>query len=124
MKINIPVSIGELYDKLTILEIKKNKIADEKKLLNIVLQHNILHEIAISVSKTYQTDNLYIKLFHVNRILWHIEEQKRIHEKHQCFDAVFILFSRCVYLYNDTRAGIKKEIDMQYNSFITEEKSY
>ena len=117
-----PVSLGELIDKITILEIKKihmsgiklKNVDKELKLLKNILQDNNL-EIDI---------NLINDLKEVNKNLWEIEDNIRIKESNQIFDREFIQLARSVYKENDKRASIKKEINQKYNSELVEEKSY
>ena len=120
--LEIPVSIGELIDKITILEIKqihmtgikKKNVDKELKLLKSLIQDKNL-EIDI---------NLMNNLKEVNKNLWQIEDSIRIKEKNQEFDKEFIELARSVYKENDKRASIKKEINLQYHSELVEEKSY
>ena len=118
----IPVSIGELIDKITILEIKqihmtgikKKNVDKELKLLKSLIQ-----------DKNLEIDtNLINNLKEVNKNLWQIEDSIRIKEKNQEFDKEFIELARSVYKENDKRASIKKEINLQYHSELVEEKSY
>ena len=117
-----PISIGELIDKITILEIKKIYLTDiklkninkELKLLKNILQNKNL-EISI---------NLINELKKVNKNLWEIEDNIRIKESHQEFDKEFIQLARSVYKENDKRASIKKEINLKYHSDLVEEKLY
>ena len=117
-----PVSLGELIDKITILEIKKihmtgiklKNIDKELKLLKYIIQDKNL-EIDI---------NLINKLKEVNKSLWDIEDNIRIKESNNEFDQEFIQLARSVYKENDKRASIKKEINQKYNSDLAEEKSY
>ena len=118
----IPVSIGELIDKITILEIKqihmtgikKKNVDKELKLLKSLIQ-----------DKNLEIDtNLMNNLKEVNKNLWQIEDSIRIKEKNQEFDKEFIELARSVYKENDKRASIKKEINLQYHSELVEEKSY
>jgi len=117
-----PVSLGELIDKITILEIKKihmtgiklKNVDKELKLLRKILQDKDL-EIDI---------DLINNLKEVNNNLWEIEDNIRIKESNQEFDKEFIQLARSVYKENDKRASIKKEINQKYNSELVEEKSY
>lgn len=121
MIINIPVSLGELYDKISILEIKKEKMKDFNKLSNINSELNILKDIA----NDYIIDpTLFNKLKFINEELWDIENGKRAKEVEKNFDSEFIELARSVYLKNDFRANIKKEINLKFGSDIVEEKSY
>ena len=117
-----PISIGELIDKITILEIKQiymtgiklKNINKEMKLLKNILQEQNL-EINIDLIKNLKK---------VNKKLWEIEDNIRIKESNQEFDEEFIKLARSVYIENDKRASIKKEINQKYNSDLVEEKSY
>ena len=117
-----PVSLGELIDKITILEIKQiymtgiklKNVDKELKLLKKILQDKNL-EIDI---------DLINKLKEVNNNLWEIEDNIRIKESNQKFDKEFIQLARSVYKENDKRASIKKEINQKYNSELVEEKLY
>ena len=117
-----PISIGELIDKITILEIKQiymtgiklKNINKEIKLLKNILQKQNL-EINIDLIKNLKK---------INKKLWEIEDKIRIKESKQEFDEDFIKLARSVYIENDKRAYIKKEINQKYNSDLVEEKSY
>ncbi len=117
-----PISIGELIDKITILEIKQiymtgiklKNINKELKLLKNILQDKNL-EINIDLIKNLKK---------INKTLWEIEDNIRIKESKQEFDEEFIKLARSVYIENDKRASIKKEINQKYNSDLVEEKSY
>lgn len=119
----IEVSIGEIVDKLSILQIKKDNITDEVKLENINKEYVYLHEIVFSQLKINYNDD-YSKLLDVNKSLWIIEDKLRDKEKNKSFDDDFIQLARSVYFTNDKRAEIKKEINITYGSLFVEEKSY
>ena len=119
----IEVSHGEIVDKLSILNIKKDKITDEVKLVNINKEFLYLHEVVFSkLNISYDED--YIKLLEVNKILWDVEDKIRDKERNKQFDEEFIELSRSVYYTNDKRSEIKKEINEKYKSTFVEEKSY
>ena len=120
--INAPISIGELVDKITILEIKKNKLQNSK-LENVLKELSFLRKL-MEKHQIEITDDLYIQLKEINLTLWNIEDQIRIKEKNKEFDNIFIELARSVYFENDKRAEIKKRINQLSNSEITEEKSY
>jgi hypothetical protein len=122
--VKIPVSIGELFDKITILEIKSNRISDTKKLFYVNKEYNLLNKIALKVDQNYSKNLNYKKLKKINDFLWDIEDGKRQHEKDQKFDKKFIYLARQVYLNNDERARIKLSINKKYNSQIVEVKSH
>jgi hypothetical protein len=117
-----PISIGELIDKITILEIKLTKSQDPEKLNNIRTEYDMLSIILNNLELSEQIPKLKDELLKVNGELWVIEESKRLHEKQQLFDATFILLARAVYIKNDIRANIKKQINLLTDSTIVEEK--
>ena len=120
--INAPISIGELVDKITILEIKKNKLQNSK-LENVLKELSFLRKL-LAKHQIEITDNLFTQLKEINLKLWNIEDQIRTKEKNKEFDNIFIELARSVYFKNDKRAEIKKRINRLSNSEITEEKSY
>ena len=120
--INAPISIGELVDKITILEIKKNKLQNSK-LGNVLKELSFLRKL-MAKHQIEITDNLFTQLKEINLKLWNIEDQIRIKEKNKEFDNIFIELARSVYFTNDKRSEIKKRINRLSNSEITEEKSY
>ena len=120
--INAPISIGELVDKITILEIKKNKLQNSK-LENVLKELSFLRKL-MAKHQIEITDNLFTQLKEINLTLWNIEDQIRIKEKNKEFDNIFIELARSVYFTNDKRSEIKKRINRLSNSEITEEKSY
>ena len=125
MKINIPASIGELFDKITILEIKKSKIKDKNKLLFINKELNLLKKVVKSKKiNTRSLSSLVKKLKNVNLKLWNVEDKLRKFEKNKQFKKDFINYARKVYYTNDKRATLKNEINLKTNSIISEVKSY
>ena len=120
--INAPISIGELIDKITILEIKKNKLQNSK-LENVLKELSYLRRL-MEKNKIEINDDLFTQLKEINLTLWDIEDQIRIKEKNKEFDNIFIELARSVYFTNDKRSEIKKRINRLSNSEITEEKSY
>ena len=125
MKINIPASIGELFDKITILEIKKSKIKDENKLIFINKELNLLKKVVKSKKiNTRSLSSLVKKLKNVNLKLWNVEDKLRKFEKNKQFSKDFINYARKVYYTNDKRAILKNEINLKNNSTISEVKSY
>ena len=120
--INAPISIGELVDKITILEIKKKKL-QRNKLKNVLKELSLLRKL-MEKHKIEITDDLFTQLKEINLTLWNIEDRIRIKEKNKEFDNSFIELARSVYFNNDKRAEIKKSINQLSNSEITEEKSY
>ena len=125
MLIKIPVSTGELVDKITILEIKKNKIKDKKKLNEIKKEHKYLKEILIKKIKLDKKIKHEISsLKKINLFLWNIEDDKRAAERKKEFGKKFIALARNVYIYNDKRALIKLKINQITKSSIVEVKSH
>ena len=118
----IEVSIGEIVDKLTILALKKKYIDDQLKLENIQKEYSYLLDIVFNELKISLTD--YDELLHTNQLLWEIEDDIRVKEKNAEFDNQFIELARLVYITNDKRANIKKQINEKYGSEFREEKSY
>jgi len=124
-KIIVEVSIGELLDKISILEIKKEKIQDPEKLKFISKEHLILKEqLEKNVSSDDKLENLFQELKQINAKLWVIEDDKRECEKNKDFDEKFIKLSRDVHFLNDDRAKIKLEINNHTGSSIKEIKEY
>jgi hypothetical protein len=121
----IEVSWGEYFDKLTILEIKYEKISDESKRENIAKGIKaLLTEGRSLADHEAEIQSLVQELKEINRKLWDIEEGKRECERKQCFDESFIKLARAVYMDNDKRAAVKKAIDLRLGSDLLEEKSY
>ena len=126
MKILAEISVGELFDKITILNIKTQKINDTEKLINIKNELNFLNNQASSINVKDQ-DSLTLninKLQSINEELWDIENYKRECEANKDFGEKFIQLSRDVHFKNDIRAQIKKEINLLTDSTIVEEKEY
>lgn len=121
----VDISVGEIVDKITILEIKNQRIRDERKLENINYELNALRT-------TWEESEYVIKdiseefnaLKNVNEQLWEIEDKIREKESASSFDQEFIELARSVYIINDKRAEIKKMINIKVGSDFTEEKSY
>lgn len=118
----IEVSNGEIIDKFTILEIKLDRIDDPAKLLNIQKEYDILFPIVENILELKHP--LVNELKTINERLWDIEDNIRVLEKSRNFGPSFIDLARQVYISNDVRARIKKEINILTNSGLTEEKSY
>ena len=122
IEIHAQISIGELFDKITILKIKQVKMkGDQLENVNKELKslETIIKDCQIDVDK-----DLFDNLKKINYSLWEIEDSIRLKEKKQEFDNDFIELARSVYIQNDKRSLIKKNINRRYNSNITEEKSY
>ena len=125
MSIKIDVSVGEIMDKLTILDIKADKIDDTEKLANILKEReSLLPAIALPAYQTDEIQQLAAKLKQVNLRLWEIEDAIRLKEAEKCFDEEFIELARSVYFTNDQRASLKKQINLKTGSELVEEKSY
>lgn len=118
-----PISVGELVDKITILLIKQSKITDEDKLYNVNKELNELLNIADSLTIP-DIGELTVQLKQVNEELWSIEDGKRACERISQFDHHFVELARQVYIKNDLRAKLKREINQLCGSDIVEEKSY
>ena len=124
-QISVPISPGELVDKITILEIKKEFIKDSNKLKNINLEYDLLMKIYTDqVSSTNGVLELKNKLKEINLKLWKIEDDIRDCERKKSFSEAFINLARAVYFTNDQRSKIKLEINLLLNSDLVEEKSY
>tara|TARA_B110000014_G_C19915473_1_gene473688 strand:+ start:197 stop:592 length:396 start_codon:yes stop_codon:yes gene_type:complete len=124
-EINVPISPGELVDKITILEIKKEFIKDDNKLKNINHEYDLLMQIySEQISKTKGVTELKNKLKEINLELWKIEDDIRDCEREKSFTDIFIELARSVYFTNDKRSQIKLEINLLMNSNLVEEKSY
>ena len=124
-QISVPVSHGELIDKITILEIKAARITDAAKLANVRTELELLNA-TWKADPAASTDISVerAKLRQVNETLWDIEDRIRVKEKAQAFDGEFIELARAVYFRNDERAAFKREINEKLGSLLVEEKSY
>ena len=124
-KILVEVSVGELLDKISILEIKQEKIKDPEKLKFINDEHSILKDqLDNNVKSDKKLDNLFQSLKDINAKLWVIEDDKRLCEKNSDFTEIFIKLSRDVHFLNDDRAKIKLEMNNHTGSKIKEIKEY
>ena len=124
-KILVEVSVGELFDKISILEIKKDKIKDKEKLKYIIDEYNLLKEQMVNkVKLNEKLSSLFDALKDINSKLWVIEDDKRSCEKNSDFGEKFIKLSRDIHFLNDKRASIKLEINNQTGSKIKEIKEY
>ena len=124
-KIIVEVSIGELLDKISILEIKQEKIKDPEKLKFISKEHSILKDqLDNNVKSDEKLNKLFKSLKDINSKLWIIEDEKRLCEKEKNFNNKFIKLSRDVHFLNDDRAKIKLEINNYTDSAINEIKEY
>ena len=125
MHMSTPISPGEFLDKLTILEIKSERIADPAKLSNVCRERDALRATwAASALAAHDVSALVARLKTINETLWDIEDRIRRHEADQLFDASFIALARAVYRTNDVRAAIKRELNVVLGSDLLEEKSY
>lgn len=120
----IEVSIGEIVDKLTILDIKMTNILDPEKLKNISKEYGYLKDVVEDDLGISTTSEAYNKLLNINKELWDIEDDIRDKERNGEFDNRFIDLARAVYVTNDKRAEAKKEINLKFGSNFVEEKSY
>ena len=121
---NFEVSHGEIVDKLTILQIKKENITDPNKLDNIIKEYEYLLSVVENDLGISTSSPEYLELLSVNKDLWVIEDDIRNKERQKEFDEDFVSIARSVYYTNDVRAKIKKEINLKYSSGFVEEKSY
>lgn len=123
MEILVPVSVGELVDKITILRIKSKQIMDQSKLANIAKELSALQ--AVCAEKGIDLSHpLVTKLESVNQTLWVIEDDIRDKERQKEFDARFIELARAVYVTNDERFKVKSDVNTYFGSSFHEEKSY
>ena len=123
--IQVPVSPGEVLDKITILEIKSERISDAGKLANVKRELELLQASwQQSVPEDDTVRRLHDELKTINEALWEIEDDIRDKERAREFDQVFIDLARSVYVTNDQRANAKKELNIYLGSEIVEEKSY
>ena len=121
----VECSIGEVIDKITILDLKLKRILDIEKLANIKREHTILTQALskeITIDDTYK--GFYDRLLDMNSELWEVEEDIRKLDEEANFGIYFITNARSVYKFNDIRALIKREINVHYKSNLIEEKSY
>ncbi|EKT4100317.1 MULTISPECIES: DUF6165 family protein [Stenotrophomonas] len=124
-EILVPVSFGELLDKISILQIKSERISDEGKLANVRRELSALEQTWMAhPAAVKDIAKLRAELKAVNEQLWDIEDDIRLKEKAQAFDQGFVDLARSVYLRNDERARIKKAINLALGSAYVEEKSY
>ena len=122
--ISIPVSIGEMIDKLSILQVKKTKISDEIKLKFVNKEFEILHDLSSIHLNNLEIESLYHQLIEINSSLWDVEDKLRVLEKEKKFEGEFISLARKVYFTNDERFRLKNEINSITSSEIREVKDY
>ncbi len=124
MQIEIPISIGELIDKITILEIKYENISDKEKNKLINVELKLLNSIYKKIGPNKELEKLKLELKKINSTLWEIEDEIRILENKKVFDKEFVSLARSVYITNDKRFDIKNKINKIFSSDIMEVKSY
>jgi hypothetical protein len=123
--IHVPVSPGEVLDKITILEIKSERMSDPEKVANVKIELGLLQETwASSVRENSVINDLHTQLKKINEALWEIEDDIRDKERAKEFDERFIELARSVYFTNDRRSQVKKDLNLHLGSQIIEEKSY
>ena len=123
--ISAPVSFGELIDKITILEIKSERMTDAAKLANVRDELELLGALwTQGPASATDISAERAELKHINEALWEIEDEIRLKERDQAFDARFIELARAVYHTNDKRAAVKRAINLKLGSRLVEEKSY
>ena len=122
--ITVPVSVGELIDKLSILHVKKNKIFNEEKLSFFNKEFELLYNMSSGYLNDNEVSKLYHQLVDINSKLWEIEDELRILESNKNFDSSFIELARKVYYTNDDRFSLKNKINEITNSEVREQKDY
>ena len=120
----IEISIGEAFDRLSILKIKSEKIKEESKITNVIKEYFYLQNLLNEELDVTEDDKDFKRLLNVNLKLWDVEDKLRECEEKGDFTNEFIKLARAVYYLNDARAIIKKEINLSYGSEFVEEKSY
>jgi len=125
MNIKVEISIGEFFDKITILEIKQERISDEEKLVNVTKELDALNMLLgeLSISRS-DVEHEVAELKLINEQLWVIEDNIREKESQKAFDQEFIDLARSVYITNDKRSDVKRAINIKLGSDFIEEKSY
>lgn len=119
----IDVSLGDCVDKVTILAVKLMKIQDDEKLKNVQKEHDLLEPIMVNAGISRKSEH-FRQLLDINTRLWEIEDAIRKKEAAQEFDEDFIQLARSVYMNNDQRAAIKRQINQAFGSELIEEKEY
>jgi transcriptional regulator of nitric oxide reductase len=123
--IHVPVSPGEVLDKITILEIKSERMEDPEKVANVRVELKLLQDTwAANITNDAVIDDLHAQLKEINEALWEIEDDIRDKERVKEFDERFIELARAVYFTNDKRSEVKKKLNLHLGSQIVEEKSY
>jgi hypothetical protein len=125
MQMLVEVSVGEVIDKITILELKRQKISDASKLANVLTELDSLGAaVEAAMLPSLEVTALRQELYEINAALWDIEDDIRLCEQRGDFGPRFIELARAVYVTNDRRAAIKKKINLAVGSRLVEEKSY
>ena len=122
--VSVPVSVGEMIDKLSILQVKKTKISNVEKLEFVNKEFELLHDLSSVYLNKVEIESLYQQLVKINSSLWDIEDKLRISEKDNKFESEFISLARQVYFTNDERFRLKNEINLMTSSEIREVKDY
>jgi hypothetical protein len=122
--VTIPVSVGELIDKLSILQVKKNKINNEEKLVLVNKEFELLYNLSSVYLDSVDINGLYHQLCSINEKLWDVEDELRILETRKSFNSDFIELARKVYYTNDERFRLKNKINSITSSEIREVKDY
>ena len=123
--IRVPVSPGEVLDKITILEIKSERMTDPQKVANVRVELDLLRKTwAAAITEDDTIRDLHAQLKEINEALWEIEDDIRDKERAKEFDERFIELARAVYFTNDRRSEVKKKLNLHLGSQIVEEKSY
>jgi hypothetical protein len=127
--IHVPISPGELIDKITILQIKSERMSDPAKIANVRTELSLLEttwrqSVYAAANAAVNIDTEWAELKRINGALWDIEDRIRDKERDRCFDQEFIELARAVYVTNDERATVKRAINTKLGSRIVEEKSY
>jgi len=122
--INVPVSVGELIDKLSILQVKKKNVSNPEKLAYINKEFELLYNLSAEYLNDMEIENLYHELVSTNSKLWDIEDKLRVLEQSSRFEGEFIDLARKVYFTNDRRFEFKNEINLLTSSGIREIKEY
>lgn len=125
MRILAPIGVGELFDKITILRIKAGKLTDPSRRAHVERELGLLEAVRdANVELSAELSERVDELEAVNRMLWDVEDELRSHERRADFEADFVTLARSVYVHNDRRAALKRQIDELCGSEIVEEKSY
>ncbi len=122
--VSVPVSIGELIDKLSILQVKRLKVSNESKLEFINKEYELLYDMSVEFLQRKDISEVYDDLVNVNTKLWEVEDELRVIESTKNFDDTFIELARQVYYTNDDRFRLKDKINNLTNSEVREQKDY